>query len=608
MCGIAGILGGAPLDEAAHAATLAALEHRGPDASALWSGELAGKPLTLFHSRLSIIDPQERSDQPFRRDGIVLVYNGEIYNFEAIRDELMRLGHRFETLGDTEVIVEAYRAWGTQAVQRFEGMWAFALADLNKGLLWLSRDRFGEKPLCLMNSGGAFYFASETGALWQMAGCRAAPNHTQLRRYLVNGYKSLGKGSDTFYEQVRELPPACNLVLTETNEPAEERYWQLCYVPVAMRREEAENEAARLLEASLRLRLRSDVPLAFCLSGGIDSSTLVGMAAGRLGYDVHAYSVYDSDSRYDESDNVESTVAAIGCRHFVARTSKEGFRDRLTELIAARDQPFATLSFYLTSFLCERVRQDGYKVALTGNGADELFTGYYDHFNFWLASLPAEADIDRHVREWQDSYGRFVRNPVLRDPLVFRNDPTRRDHIYLNRETFNALLVNPLDEDFHEQKYSDDLLHSRMLNEIRHEALPPQLHENDLIFMHYAIENRTPYLDRHLAEFLFSAPLEHLVVDGYPKWLLRAAGEGLYPDSIRLDKRKRGFNASITSLFDPADADNQAWLLEDGPLFELIDKQRLRKMLGDPVEQNSLSKFLFSIINAKIFLEAQAGG
>lgn len=605
MCGISGIFGGEPLDEAAQAATLKALEHRGPDACALWSGDLAGRPITLFHSRLSIIDPQARSNQPFRRDGIVLAFNGEIYNFETIRDELKKLGHRFETEGDTEVVVEAYRAWGTRAVERFEGMWAFALADLNKGLLWLSRDRFGEKPLCLMNDGDTFYFASETSALWSMAGRRAAPNRTQLRRYLVNGYKSLGKGRDTFYEQVRELPPACNLVLTGARETVEERYWELRYAPAPMRREEAENEAARLLEASLRLRLRSDVPLAFCLSGGIDSSTLVGMAARRFGYDVHAYSVYDSDERYDESVNVEATVADIGCRHFVARTSKEGFRERLKELIVARDQPFATLSFYLTSFLCERVQQDGYKVALTGNGADELFTGYYDHFNFWLASLPDDADIEQHVREWQDSYGRFVRNPVLRDPLAFRKDPGRRDHIYLNREMFNELLLDPLEEDFHEQKYSDDLLHSRMLNEILHEALPPQLRENDLVFMHYAIENRTPYLDRHLAEFLFTVPLEHLVVNGCPKWLLRAAGEGLYPDSIRLDKRKRGFNASITSLFDPAEAANQAWLLEDGPLFDLIDKQRLHKMLGDPVEQNSLSKFLFNIINTKIFLEAQ---
>jgi asparagine synthase (glutamine-hydrolysing) len=605
MCGLAGVFGGAPVTGGRRKAVLQAMAHRGPDAAADWSGTLAGQPLTLLHTRLSILDPQQRSDQPFVRDGLVLVYNGEIYNFEAIRQELESLGHRFVTRGDTEVILEAYREWGTDAVRRFEGMWAFALADLNQGILWLSRDRFGEKTLYLMQDEGAFYFASETRALWQLAGRRQLADQRQLLRYLVNGYKSLGKGRDTFYQGVHEIRPATNLILEEPARCREEPYWNLEYAPVRMSCAEAEEQAAGLLEKSMKLRLRSDVPLAFCLSGGIDSSTLVSMAAKKFGCDVHAYSVYDSDERYDESENAELVVSELGCHHHVAHTAKTGFRDRLTKLINDRDQPFSTLSFYLVSFLAERIQQDGFKVALTGNGADELFTGYYDHFNFWLASLPGTADMGARVAEWQDSYGRFVRNPVLRDPLAFRKEPERRDHIYLNRDLFNSILRSPFDEDFSETVYGEDLLHSRMLNEIRHEALPPQLRENDLVFMQYSIENRTPYLDRELAEFLFSVPLEHLIVNGYPKWLLRAAGKGLYSDKIRLDKYKRGFNASITALFDPSKGEDRDWLLEDGPLFDLVDRSRLSRMLETPADKNSVSKFLFNILNVKVFLEAQ---
>ncbi len=605
MCGLAGVFGGVPLTQERCEAVLKSMAHRGPDAAASWSGSLAGVPLTLAHTRLSILDPQERSDQPFVRDGLVLAYNGEIYNFEEIRQELEGLGHRFETRGDTEVILEAYRAWGTAATKRFEGMWALALADLNRGVLWLSRDRFGEKTLYVTREQGAFYFASETQALWQLLGRRRAPNKTQILRYLVNGYKSLGKGREGFYEDVFEIPPSTSLILETPEHQTEERYWELCYVPQGMSQGEAEEQAAELLAKSIKLRLRSDVPLAFCLSGGIDSSTLVSMAAKRFGCEVHAYSVYDSDERYDESENAERVVAELGCRHRIARTSTQDFRERLTQLITARDQPFATLSFYLVSFLAERIKQDGFKVALTGNGADELFTGYYDHFNFWLASLPETADIDARVMEWKESYGRFVRNPVLRDPLAFRKDPSRRDHIYLNRDLFNSVLRQPFDEDFYEQTYGDNLLHSRMLNEIRHEALPPQLRENDLVFMQYSIENRTPYLDRSLAEFLFSVPLEHLIVNGYPKWLLRAAGEGLYSDKIRLDKQKRGFNAPITALFDLSNAENRDWLLEDGPLFDIVDRKQLSRMLEAPDDRNSVSKFLFNLLNSKIFLEAQ---
>ena len=603
MCGVAGVFGGPPVEQARCDAVLRSMTHRGPDAAASWSGALAGHSLTLAHTRLSIIDPRERSDQPFARDGLVLAYNGEIYNFEALRRELQSLGHRFATRGDTEVVVEAYRAWGTEATRHFEGMWAFALADLNRGILWLSRDRFGEKTLYLTWDRDAFYFASETKALWQLLGRRQPVNRKQLLRYLVNGYKSLGKGCDTFYDGVVEIPPATNLIFEAPRRPREECYWRLQHQPVDMSRAEAEEQTAALLEESIGLRMRSDVPLAFCLSGGIDSSTLVSMAARRFGCEIHAYSVYDSDERYDESVNAERVVAELGCRHHVARTTRENFRDRLTQLILARDQPFATLSFYLVSFLAERIHRDGFKVALTGNGADELFTGYYDHFNFWLASLPDHVDLDARVAEWRDSYGRFVRNPVLREPLVFREDPSRRDHIYLNRDFFNSILCCPLNEDFSEMTYGTELLHSRMLNEIRHETLPPQLRENDLVFMHYSVENRTPYLDRKLAEFLFSVPLDHLIVDGYSKWLLRAAGKGLYPDAVRLDKRKRGFNAPVTALFDSDEEEDLGWLLEDGPLFDIVDRGRLKTVLETPDERNSVSKFLFNIINAKIFLE-----
>ena len=179
-------------------------------------------------------------NQPFARDGLVLAYNGEIYNFEALRRELESLGHRFSTRGDTEVVVEAYRAWGTEATRHFEGMWAFALADLNRGILWLSRDRFGEKTLYLTWDRDAFYFASETKALWQLLGRRQPVNRKQLLRYLVNGYKALGKGRNTFYDGVAEIPPATNLIFEAPRRPREECYWRLQHQPVDMSRAEAE--------------------------------------------------------------------------------------------------------------------------------------------------------------------------------------------------------------------------------------------------------------------------------------------------------------------------------------------------------------------------------
>ena len=198
-----------------------------------------------------------------------------------------------------------------------------------------------------------------------------------------------------------------------------------------------------------------------------------------------------------------------------------------------------TISYYVHDFLSEAIAARGYKVAISGTGADELFTGYYDHYGFWLAAMADRPDFETLLADWRAGYGSVVRNPVLRDPATFRRNPDERSHIYLDRDVFNALLREPLDEDFIETRYTADTLRNRMLNELKHESVPVILREDDLDSMRHSIENRSPYLDRELARFLFTVPPEHLIHDGMPKWLLRAAGAGVVPDAVRLDRRKR---------------------------------------------------------------------
>jgi asparagine synthase (glutamine-hydrolysing) len=577
---------------------------RGPDAAGEWRGVVGGNPLTLLHTRLSILDVGRRADQPYRKDGVVLIYNGEIYNYIELRAELEARQHHFQTTSDTEVIVEAYRRWGADCVARFEGMWAFALCDLNTGTLLLSRDRFGEKPLWWTLQDGTLYFASQTQFLWPLLGRRLPINRAQIRRYLVNGYKSLHKQSATYYEGVASLPPASSAVLRAPAAPEPKRYWQLRYDPKPMSLKEAEEAATAHVERSVKLRLRSDVPIAFCLSGGVDSTTLTAIAAKLFGQKVHAYSIYDSDDRYDESDNVAQVVADLGCEHHITRTQRSHFLDRMHNLVAYHDAPVATISFYAQSFLTEAINAQGYKVAITGNGADELFTGYYDHYNLWLATQSKQPRFDQLVADWRDSYGRYVRNPVLSDPECFVKAPDRRDHIYLNRDVFAGLMREPYEEDFFEADYKGDLLRRRMQNEVWHETLPVLLDENDLVCMQSSIENRTPYLDRELAEFMFSVPGEHLIHDGYTKWLLRVAAKGRVPDAVRLDRRKRGFNAPLESFFDWKSSSGREWLLSDNPIFDLVDRGRFSKFLDQADERNSFSKYLFSFISARMFLGA----
>jgi len=603
MCGIAGSIGPKAPSRARIERALTLMRNRGPDQQAYREERLGDQTVTLLFARLAIVDLDPRASQPFEDGDLTLVYNGEIYNYVEVKAELEALGHVFRTTSDTEVLLHAWRQWGEDAFDRLEGMWAFALLDKRRGKLILSRDRFGEKPLYLWKSGDTLYFASEVKALAALAGEKPDVNVEQIRRYLVLGYKALYKAPRTWFRDVSELPPATWAQLSGAGPVQPKRYWSLTYTPRAMSEGEALEGARAALEEAVRIRLRADVPIAFCLSGGIDSTTLAGIAAKRFGQRLHTFSIIDSDERYHELDNIEAQVAFLGCESVKVHTSTQGFFDRLAAQIAYHDAPVATITYYLHAFLSQAISEHGYRVAISGSAADELFTGYYDHYSMWLAEMSGRPDFPQLLEDWKGSYGAYVQNPVLKDPLTFARNPGERGHIYLNADLFNSWMVEPFPDAFEETAFSGNLLRNRMLNELFHEATPVILREDDLNSMQYSVENRSPYLDRRLAEFMNSVPSEHLIKDGYAKWLLRAAGEGVVADSVRLDKRKRGFNASIDSLVDRSDAATRDRLLADGPIFEVVKREALESFLDGSMKDNSFSKFLFSFISAKLFLD-----
>lgn len=605
MCGIAGAFGPVSPSPPQLAATLAALRHRGPDASGVCTSTLNGYPITLAHTRLAIIDLDPRSNQPMRRDDLALAFNGELYNYKEVRAELLGLGHEFKTASDTEVVLCAYRQWAETCVERFEGMWALALVDHTRGRLWLSRDRFGEKPLFTYWFGETLYFASEIKGLIALTGRRLTPSSKQVRRYLAAGYRSLFMSSGGFYEDVQEIPSASSAVFEKPHSPRPRKYWSVRFQPdPKITLSQACDGVREHLLRALEIRLRADVPLAFCLSGGIDSGTLAGMAAKQFGAEVHGFTIVDDDERYDESVNAAQVVEHLRCRHTIVRTTRDRFWERMALLVADHDAPVATISYYIHSFLSEAIRDAGYKIAISGTGADELFSGYYDHYNYWIAQMAREGgDATSLVEGWRDGYGAFVTNPALRDPMTFSRNPEQRSHLQPERATFSSLLGTPFEEPFVEQKFCDDILRNRMMNELVHEVVPVLLREDDLNSMRVSIENRSPYLDSELAEFMSTVPTRHLVADGAAKALLRMAAEGFLAEPVRRDKRKRGFNASILSLVDVSDAETRDRLLASGPIFDIVDRVRFEEMLDGSFASNEMSKFLFSFVSARIFLD-----
>jgi asparagine synthase (glutamine-hydrolysing) len=609
MCGIAGYWGTQPPSDGAVTRTLALMQRRGPDDQrAVRLPADRGRQVALLHSRLSIIDLDPRSNQPFTIGSTTLVFNGEIYNYVELRQCLEARGVALHTESDTEVLLQYYRLYGERCVDHFEGMWAFAIYDADRRTLFLSRDRFAEKPLYYRRTADGLYFGSEVKFLAALGDTALSPNVAHVRRYLAHGYKALYKVRDTFFDGVEELRYAESLTAGPDGIGTPQRYWQpRSVVDDAMSLQDAVDGARERLLDSVRIRLRSDVPLAFCLSGGVDSAALVSIAAKELGCRLETFSIIDEDERYNEEDNIMATVRDVGCAHRLLPIPREDPLPRLQDLIAYHDAPIATITYYVHSLISEAMHRNGYRVAFSGTSADELFTGYYDHFLLHLNAMRGTAEYQAALDGWQRHIAGFIRNPILRNPSLYADDPGFRAHVFDGSDELAEYMVEPLVEPFTEVPFTDDLLRNRMLNELFHEATPVILHEDDLNSMRYSIENRSPYLDSRLFEFAGSIPARHLIHDGYAKYVLRAAVKGILNDQVRLDRRKKGFNASINSMIDFRDPAVRSYLLDPrAEVFQLIRRDRIERLFDLYPVPNHLSKFLFAFINARIFLEQEA--
>jgi len=367
---------------------------------------------------------------------------------------------------------------------------------------------------------------------------------------------------------------------------------------------EAVAGARERLIRSVELRLRADVPLAFCMSGGVDSNSLISIAKRVFDYDVHGFTIANTDSRYEEQDMVDLAVSDLGIRHTSISVNTTDFLPNLRILIRQHDAPVYTISYYAHWLLMESVAAHGYRIAVSGTAADELYTGYYDHHLAYLYEVRNQPELhSASVTAWENHIRPIVRNPFLSDPDCFIKDPAFREHIFMGADQFARYLTNPWEEPFVEGEYSSRLLRNRMLNELFHEAVPVILHEDDLNAMYFSIENRSPFLDRNLIEFCNRIPSQFLIRDGRAKAVLRESMREIVPQPVLDNRRKVGFNAPIFSFLDLQDPKVRAYLLDDSPIFDHIHREAIENIVDKSHLPNSESKFLFYFLSSKLFLE-----
>ncbi|MBQ3060730.1 MAG: asparagine synthase (glutamine-hydrolyzing) [Desulfovibrio sp.] len=579
MCGIFGWIPSLPLSSPSALpvarSMLVALRHRGPDdAGCLFfpaedilhpqegRPSSAEKPLALLlgQTRLSIIDLSSAGHQPMcSADGrYTLVYNGEIYNYRELRQELEQAGYVFHTLTDTEVLLQALIAWGPEALSRLTGMFAFAFLDAEHRSLFCARDCFGIKPFFWHAGETGFCFASEIPALLQIPGVPRRANPSAVYQYLCYGQYDMG--GDILLADIHALPPAhcVEISLDDPTHVSPRRWWKPDIADTcALSFEEAAERLRDIFLTSVRLHLRSDVPLGVALSGGIDSSaTTCAVRYLEPDIDLHTFSFIAAGS--DVSEEHWATLVAKktrAIRHMVTVEPAELSVD-LDTLILSQGEPFGSTSIYAQYRVFRLARECGISVTLDGQGADELLAGYQGYPGPRMAGLLQHGQFFRMLknfqafRQWPGRSPAYLCQQIIREitpaglmPLALRCVGRSVAPDWLNIASLREQSVRLQREDRRRHLYRDgSLLKSTLATQLIWNGLPQLLRHGDRNAMAHSIESRVPFLTRELAEFCLSLPEHYLVDDtGCSKSIFRRAMRGIVPDAI-LDRRdKIGF-------------------------------------------------------------------
>lgn len=571
MCGITGILNlsGEAVDAAVLRRMNDVLAYRGPDDSGVYVDRNVG----LGHRRLSIIDLSPTGHQPMtNEDGTIwLVFNGEIYNYLELIPVLQEKGHHFKSRSDSEVILHAYEEWGERCVERFNGMWAFAIWDAKASKLFLSRDRFGVKPLYYYAAPGRFYFASEIKSLLVAAPEARQPNYPYLYHFLPSG--ALDDGEETFFQDVKQLLPAHSLIVQKSGRQIV-NYWR--YDPEATRKRYQyscpEETLRELLFDSVRLRLRSDVPVGTCLSGGLDSSSIVCLASQILDHPIKTFSCLYDDNECNERPFVDAVNVHAQTDAYPVCPSGQDLFDVFPKLVWHQDEPTAGPGLY-SQWHVMAAAHGKVKVLLDGQGGDELLAGYFTYFDAYLSCL-----IQDLIRTKQPIYLssflsaireiRSVTNQPILSQQLQRYLPgrltslVRRATGLVKRVDPMALIVAPpvIHDDLKglvkgreivrdQPRQFDNELNDLLYWHLVRQSIPALLHYEDRNSMAFSIEARTPFLDYRLVEFCLGLPYDVKMKNGVTKHVLRQAMKRDLPPAVCDRKDKKGYPTPMARWF-----------------------------------------------------------
>lgn len=544
MCGISCIISRSDnsIDHAELKKITNLVSHRGPDGE----GYFYGENFAFGHRRLSIIDLSDQANQPMiYMEDFVITFNGAIYNYIELRAELQVFGYKFNSDSDTEVILAAYVHWGKECIKRFNGMWSFSIYDKKKNILFCSRDRFGIKPFYYYSDDEVFVFGSEIRQLLPFLKERKV-NKQILTDFLVTG--ALEHTDETFFENIKKLPASNNLIYDLTNHKFEIlRFYQ---IPVKNESpksfDKAHEEIQTKLEKSIKLRLRSDVRIGSCLSGGIDSSTVVALAADKYNSKspFKVFHAQSTEAENDESFYARQLSTDLNLELKILQPISEDFINNLEKVIEIQEEPFGGPAIYMQYFIFEQAKNSGIKVMLDGQGGDETLLGYEKYFPAYFREILKRKGVFAMCKEIYNA-NRNNDKMSFTETLKFIigiSSPSIRKSVYRHR----AFFMKEYKDDFKYLKdfadtYSD--IRSLQKLEIEKTMLPELLRYEDKNSMYNSIESRLPYLDYTFVEKAVNLRSEFKINQGWTKYILRRILSDLNSEKIAWRRKKNNFNA-----------------------------------------------------------------
>ncbi|MBF8964689.1 asparagine synthase (glutamine-hydrolyzing) [Pontibacter sp. FD36] len=548
MCGIAGIIQfeNKTPQETALRNMMQRMKHRGPDDNGVFIEDKVG----LGFVRLSIIDLSPDGHQPMVSDDgrYVLVFNGEIFNYVELREELSQKGVKFKTKTDTEVLLNSYIYWGEQCMHHFNGMWAFAIYDRVNKSVFASRDRFGIKPFYYLQTDSSFAFCSEIPPLLTLLENRPTPNQQSIFDYLA--FSRTDQNENTFFNEVKKLQHGCKLSVTDGHVTIDKWY----HLKERVADTEAFNdpeEYRELLASSIKLRLRSDVPVGVCLSGGLDSSSIVSVLLKDFNKtDLNTFSAVYEDGQFgDEKRFIHEYKATLQNMHYTS-PSAYTLQNDLHDFVRAHAEPLPSTSPYAQYKVME-LAKGNVVVTLDGQGADEKLAGYHYFFGFYFKDLLRSARLGRLSGEVYHYMARHRSLYGLKAFIYFMLPENSRTSLRVDEKGYmETAFVDRYSKSnaIAGQLYGSNTLKDSLLDHFENK-LEHLLKWEDINSMHYSLEARVPFLDYRLVEKTLASSDNWSIRNGITKYILREAMRGTLPEKIRLRQDKMGFGTPQDEWF-----------------------------------------------------------